>query len=142
MNLGPKPPVGIGGGPGVSGGVAGGAVYAGYGGGSKPTPSTKGSSSSAPKKVERKGEVAELEKYILDYHRLLDLILRNPGDHARTRDVIKKVIAYMTIGVDVSPLFPDICKVHLRLPKAILHQRCDHQENDLLLPQQLLREEL
>lgn len=111
MNLGPKPPVGIGGSPGMGGAAPGGAVYAGYGGGSKPTPSTKSGSSSAPKKIERKGEVAELEKYNLDYRRLLDLILRNPGDHARTRDVIKKVIAYMTIGVDVSPLFPEICKV-------------------------------
>ena len=134
MNLGPKPPVGIGGGSSMTGAAAGGVVYAGYGGGSKPTTTTKSSSSSATKKIERKGEVAELEKYDLDYLRLLDMILRNPGDHARTRDVIKKVIAYMTIGVDVSPLFSDICKVDQCPEIAVLHKRCDHEENDLLLP--------
>ena len=34
-------------------------------------------------------------------------------DLNRRRDIIKKVIAYMTLGIDVSALFSEMCKVRL-----------------------------
>eukprot|EP00929_Paragymnodinium_shiwhaense_P072416 TRINITY_DN36759_c0_g1_i1.p1 TRINITY_DN36759_c0_g1~~TRINITY_DN36759_c0_g1_i1.p1 ORF type:complete len:873 (-),score=248.21 TRINITY_DN36759_c0_g1_i1:242-2860(-) len=49
---------------------------------------------------QKKGEVYELQK-----------LLRAAAadkDHQKKRDAIKKVIAYMTIGIDVSPLFSDM----------------------------------
>jgi vesicle coat complex subunit len=32
-------------------------------------------------------------------------------DTTKRRDIIKKVIAYMTLGIDVSALFSEMCKV-------------------------------
>lgn len=36
-------------------------------------------------------------------------------DNKRKREIIKKVIAYMTLGIDVSRLFPDMIMVRLKL---------------------------
>jgi AP-4 complex subunit beta-1 len=50
----------------------------------------------------KKGEVNELRQ-----------LLRNTSlekDHMKKRDVIKKVIAYMTLGIDVSKLYPEMIK--------------------------------
>ncbi len=51
----------------------------------------------------KKGEVAELMT-----------LLRNPNverDINKKKDIVKRVIAYMTLGVDVSKLFHDMVKV-------------------------------
>jgi len=51
----------------------------------------------------KKGEVAELMN-----------LLRNPNverDINKKKDIVKRVIAYMTLGVDVSKLFHDMVKV-------------------------------
>jgi len=51
----------------------------------------------------KKGEVSEIRA-----------LLRNPSldrEPARKRDVLKKVIAYMTMGVDMSRLFSDMVLV-------------------------------
>lgn len=51
----------------------------------------------------KKGEVNELKN-----------LLNNPSvdkDENKKKDVIKRVIAYMTLGVDVSKLFTEMCKV-------------------------------
>jgi AP-4 complex subunit beta-1 len=42
-------------------------------------------------------------------------LLKNPNidkDQAKKKDVIKRVIAYMTLGVDVSKLFYEMVKVN------------------------------
>ncbi len=52
----------------------------------------------------KKGEVAELMN-----------LLRNPNverDINKKKDIVKRVIAYMTLGVDVSKLFHDMVKVN------------------------------
>ena len=44
----------------------------------------------------------------------LQTILRNATDEkddAKLRGVIKKIVLYMTLGIDVSSLFPEIVKV-------------------------------
>ena len=59
--------------------------------------STQQTQTAAP---ERKGEVAELKN-----------LLRDPAvekDQARRREILKKVIAFMTLGVDTSVLFTDM----------------------------------
>jgi len=33
----------------------------------------------------------------------------NEKDDKKKREVVKKVIAYMTLGIDVSKLFPEMC---------------------------------
>lgn len=51
----------------------------------------------------KKGEVAELMN-----------LLKNPSvdrDLNKKKDIIKRVIAYMTLGVDVSKLFHEMVKV-------------------------------
>jgi vesicle coat complex subunit len=51
----------------------------------------------------KKGEVAELMN-----------LMRNPNverDINKKKDIVKRVIAYMTLGVDVSKLFHDMVKV-------------------------------
>jgi vesicle coat complex subunit len=51
----------------------------------------------------KKGEVGEIRQ-----------LLSTPGidrEPARKREVLKKVIAYMTMGVDMSRLFSDMIKV-------------------------------
>ena len=50
----------------------------------------------------KKGEVNELRQ-------LLRAVALDK-DPAKKRDVIKKVIAYMTLGIDVSRLFPEMVK--------------------------------
>jgi AP-4 complex subunit beta-1 len=53
----------------------------------------------------KKGEVAELMN-----------LLKNPNldrDLNKKKDIIKRVIAYMTLGVDVSKLFHEMVKVIL-----------------------------
>ena len=55
----------------------------------------------------KKGEVAELMN-----------LLKNPNvdrDINKKKDIIKRVIAYMTLGVDVSKLFHEMVKVSLTL---------------------------
>jgi len=69
---------------------------------STPTPGTV---TNAPKFFvdHKKGEVVELMN-----------LLKNPNidrDQAKKKDVIKRVIAYMTLGVDVSKLFYEMVKV-------------------------------
>jgi AP-4 complex subunit beta-1 len=52
----------------------------------------------------KKGEVAELMN-----------LLKNPNldrDINKKKDIIKRVIAYMTLGVDVSKLFHEMVKVN------------------------------
>ena len=70
-----------------------------------PTPVT-GGVNNAPKFFvdHKKGEVAELMN-----------LLRNPNidrDINKKKDIIKRVIAYMTLGVDVSKLFHEMVKVN------------------------------
>ena len=55
----------------------------------------------------KKGEVAELMN-----------LLRNPNverDLNKKKDIVKRVIAYMTLGVDVSKLFHEMVKVNKNL---------------------------
>jgi vesicle coat complex subunit len=73
------------------------------------TVTTTGSSTvtNAPKFFvdHKKGEVAELMN-----------LLKNPNldrDINKKKDIIKRVIAYMTLGVDVSKLFHEMVKVIL-----------------------------
>ncbi len=57
----------------------------------------------------KKGEVAELMN-----------LLRNPTidkDVNKKKDIIKRVIAYMTLGVDVSKLFYEMVKVKKKFLK-------------------------
>ncbi len=68
------------------------------------TPTTS-NSINAPKFFvdHKKGEVAELMN-----------LLKNPTidkDVSKKKDIIKRVIAYMTLGVDVSKLFYEMVKV-------------------------------
>ena len=50
----------------------------------------------------KKGEVNEL--------RLLLRAVSLDKDPVKKRDIIKKVIAYMTLGIDVSRLYPEMVK--------------------------------
>ena len=59
----------------------------------------------------KKGEVNELKAS-----------LRNPAidrDPEKKREVIKRVIAYMTLGIDVSKLFSEMIMVRLSLPTLL-----------------------
>ena len=53
----------------------------------------------------KKGEVNEL--------RLLLRAVSLERDQNKKRDVIKKVIAYMTLGIDVSRLYPEMVKASI-----------------------------
>ncbi len=69
------------------------------------TTTTTTNTSNAPKFFvdHKKGEVAELMT-----------LLRNPNldrDINKKKDIIKRVIAYMTLGVEVSKLFHEMVKV-------------------------------
>ena len=60
----------------------------------------------------KKGEVNELKAS-----------LRNPAidrDPEKKREVIKRVIAYMTLGIDVSKLFSEMIMVRLALPAVLV----------------------
>jgi AP-4 complex subunit beta-1 len=72
-----------------SGTTAGG----GPGGGGPPVPDSYFTES-------RKGEISELRNLLRGF--------AAERDPARKRDIIKKVIAYMTLGIDVSRLFSDM----------------------------------
>ena len=50
----------------------------------------------------KKGEVNELKQLLRSVY--ID------KDPAKKKDVIKKVIAYMTLGIDVSRLYPELVK--------------------------------
>lgn len=50
----------------------------------------------------KKGEVNELKQLLRSVY--ID------KDPAKKKDVIKKVIAYMTLGIDVSRLYPEMVK--------------------------------
>ena len=70
----------------------------------------------------KKGEVNELRT-----------LLRSPAverDPKRKREVIKKVIAYMTLGIDVSPLFSQmVMSVETRdlvVKKMVYHYLCSY----------------
>ena len=59
----------------------------------------------------KKGEVNELRA-----------LLQNPDvqkDPQRKRDVLKRVIAYQTLGIDVSRLFPEMMLVRLTIPNNL-----------------------
>jgi hypothetical protein len=75
--------------PGGSGTTAGG----GPGSGGPPVPDSYFTES-------RKGEISELRNLLRGF--------AAERDPARKRDIIKKVIAYMTLGIDVSRLFSDM----------------------------------
>lgn len=79
------PPSSFGGPP--PGGVGGG------GGGAAPIPDSYFTES-------RKGEISELRNLLRGF--------AAERDPARKRDIIKKVIAYMTLGIDVSRLFTEM----------------------------------
>lgn len=71
------------------------------------TNNTQNQVSNAPKFFvdHKKGEVVELMN-----------LLRNPNidrDINKKKDIVKRVIAYMTLGVDVSKLFHDMVKVNV-----------------------------
>ena len=74
--------------------------------GSNPPPSSPSSSSPSSSSYftdSKKGEVNELKT-----------LMRNINvekDGKRKRDIIKKVIAYMTLGIDVSRLFTEMVMV-------------------------------
>jgi len=79
------------------------ATYAGYGGGSKESKPTINSNKQANQSFfAQKGEVADLQK-------LLKIMLKDQKNHKKLRDVVKKVIAFMTLGIDVSSLFSEMC---------------------------------
>lgn len=63
------------------------------GGGSNPIPDSYFTES-------RKGEISELRNLLRGF--------ATERDPARKRDIIKKVIAYMTLGIDVSRLFSEM----------------------------------
>jgi hypothetical protein len=61
----------------------------------------------------KKGEVAELMN-----------LLKNPNldkDINKKKDIIKRVIAYMTLGVDVSKLFHEMVKVSNFIKLGIIY---------------------
>jgi len=61
----------------------------------------------------KKGEVNELK-----------VALRNPAidrDPEKKREVVKRVIAYMTLGIDVSKLFSEMIMASRALPPALPH---------------------
>ena len=71
------------------------------------TNNTSSAPTNAPKFFvdHKKGEVAELMN-----------LLKNPNldrDIVKKKDIIKRVIAYMTLGVDVSKLFHEMVKVYI-----------------------------
>ncbi len=83
---------------------------------SSTTPSSVPSSLNTPKFFvdHKKGEVAELMN-----------LLKNPNsdrDLAKKKDIIKRVIAYMTLGVDVSKLFHEMVKVSFFYKFRLLSQ--------------------
>ena len=53
----------------------------------------------------KKGEVNELRQLLRSVY--ID------KDQAKKKDVIKKVIAYMTLGIDVSKLYPEMVKASM-----------------------------
>lgn len=55
----------------------------------------------------KKGEVNELQQLLRN--------LKVQRDPVRKREVVKKVIAYMTLGIDVSRLFGDMVMVRTRV---------------------------
>ncbi|KAH8073748.1 hypothetical protein JL720_10818 [Aureococcus anophagefferens] len=85
-------------------------------------PSAAGQGSSYFQPDSKKGEVNELKT-----------LLRNVGverDPERKRDVIKKVIAYMTLGIDVSRLFTEmVMSIETRdlvVKKMVYHYLCTY----------------
>ncbi|KAH8051751.1 hypothetical protein JL722_10581 [Aureococcus anophagefferens] len=85
-------------------------------------PSAAGQGSSYFQPDSKKGEVNELKT-----------LLRNVGverDPKRKRDVIKKVIAYMTLGIDVSRLFTEmVMSIETRdlvVKKMVYHYLCTY----------------
>lgn len=66
-------------------------------------PSSNGSSNPVPDSYfteSRKGEISELRNLLRSF--------ASERDRNRKRDIIKKVIAYMTLGIDVSRLFSEM----------------------------------
>ena len=64
----------------------------------------------------RRGEVAQLHKL---------LVKANQGRDIKARkDVVKKVIAFMTIGVDVTSLFSDMVMVCASMHAGVLFLAC------------------
>ena len=72
---------------------------------SAPSASSSSSASSAPAPEQKKGEVNELRTLLraVNAERNADA-----SNTRKKREVIKKCIAYMTLGIDVSRLFPDM----------------------------------
>ena len=58
------------------------------------------SATSASYRPERKGEVADLQRLLQN--------IQVKRDRRKLKEVIKKVIAYLTLGVDVSRLFSEM----------------------------------
>jgi hypothetical protein len=52
----------------------------------------------------KKGEMSELKAYIFSLCSLLAGVI-NSNDTKKGRDVVKKIIGYMTLGMDASPVF-------------------------------------
>jgi AP-4 complex subunit beta-1 len=68
-----------------------------------PPSSSNGSSNPVPDSYfteSRKGEISELRNLLRSF--------ASERDRNRKRDIIKKVIAYMTLGIDVSRLFSEM----------------------------------
>jgi AP-4 complex subunit beta-1 len=67
------------------------------------TTGSNGSSNTVPDSYfteSRKGEISELRNLLRSF--------ASERDRNRKRDIIKKVIAYMTLGIDVSRLFSEM----------------------------------
>jgi AP-4 complex subunit beta-1 len=97
---------------------------------------------------QKKGEVNELKQVRTDINSY-DTDCRNLIAHAkpqllkninverdvkRKRDVIKKVIAYMTLGIDVSRLFTDMIMVS----KALDYHACSGSDSNVLFFEQAI----
>jgi AP-4 complex subunit beta-1 len=68
-----------------------------------PPSATNGSTNAVPDSYfteSRKGEISELRNLLRSF--------ASERDRNRKRDIIKKVIAYMTLGIDVSRLFSEM----------------------------------
>lgn len=82
----------------------------------------------------KKGEINELKALLQKFPFEKDLI--------KQRDTIKKVIAYMTLGIDVSRLFTDMVKVRSGREEwvGIEDTGYDNQEDDISVLGELFRE--
>lgn len=77
-------------------------------------------------------------RFFPNLSRLLKIMLQGTKNHGRLSDVVRKVIAFMTSGIDVSCLFTEMSMVPIvtRRPLllALLHNGHHSEKNDIFVP--------